>query len=302
MIVLLSLATCDVLCPLLAAPVAFLHDGLPHRRPRPLEGLRVATAAHPRVEAVPLLSGELFTSQAQTLLFLPAGEIFVPQTAFLGLLPLPLNLRIYVHVCFVSFANSANYLYGLAPHTYGVSHVLATSRYILFSLVGFAWVVRAVATILTAHARRLLNCFHQRPCSCFFRCLRLCLVRPRDRVLGRKDPKRSAPEPGRDPRLQISAKIEFYKVIAAHVASWSVGGAPSSVSGSCPSPSFRPQLIPLGLRLVIGNQDLEDGPVALRLSSVVFAPCEAVLFASAGVVGRHASLPQFVPLVGVSLP
>src|SRR5215217_2791338 len=153
MIVLLSLATCDVLCPLLAAPVAFLHDGLPHRRPRPLEGLRVATAAHPRVEAVPLLSGELFTSQAQTLLFLPAGEIFVPQTAFLGLLPLPLNLRIYVHVCFVSFANSANYLYGLAPHTYGVSHVLATSRYILFSLVGFGWVVRAVATILTAHAR-----------------------------------------------------------------------------------------------------------------------------------------------------
>jgi transposase len=48
-----------VLCPLLAAPVALLHDGLHHRRPRPLEGLRVATVRHPRVQAVLLFAGEL---------------------------------------------------------------------------------------------------------------------------------------------------------------------------------------------------------------------------------------------------
>src|SRR5215217_481735 len=207
----------------LAAPVAFLHHVLHHRGPRPFEILGIATVGHPAIQAVLLFARQLLAGQPQALRLFPAGEVLLPNPSLLGLLPLPLNLRIYVHVCSVSFANSANYLYGLAPHTYGVSHVLATSRYILFSSVGFGWVVRAVTTILTAHARRLLNCYHHRPCSCFFRCPRLCLVRPRDRVLGRRDGyghlQPRGPQLGRDLPMQISAKIEFYKVIAAHVAS-----------------------------------------------------------------------------------
>src|SRR5215217_676853 len=137
----------------LAAPVAFLHHVLHHRGPRPFEILGIATVGHPAIQAVLLFARQLLAGQPQALRLFPAGEVLLPRPSLLGFLPLPLNLRIYVHVCFVSFANSANYLYGLAPHTYGVSHVLATSRYILFSLVGFGWVVRAVATILTAHAR-----------------------------------------------------------------------------------------------------------------------------------------------------
>src|SRR5215203_1263980 len=58
MVVLLSLAP-DVLCPLLAGPVSLLHDAGHHRRPRPLEGVRVATVGHPRIQAVLLFAGQL---------------------------------------------------------------------------------------------------------------------------------------------------------------------------------------------------------------------------------------------------
>src|SRR5215211_340300 len=58
MVVLLSLAP-DVLGPLLAGPVALLHDAGHHLWPGSLEGLRVAAVGHLRPEAILLLSGEL---------------------------------------------------------------------------------------------------------------------------------------------------------------------------------------------------------------------------------------------------
>src|SRR5215212_3171939 len=92
-----------VLCSLLAGPVALLHDAGHHLRPSPLEGLRVAPVGHPRVQAVLLFAGQLLAGQAQALLFLPAGEILLPNPSLLGLLPLPLNLRVYIHFNSASF-------------------------------------------------------------------------------------------------------------------------------------------------------------------------------------------------------
>jgi transposase len=48
-----------VLCSLLAAPVAFLHDGLHHRRPGTFKILRAAAVLHPRLKAILLLPDEL---------------------------------------------------------------------------------------------------------------------------------------------------------------------------------------------------------------------------------------------------
>ena len=44
-----------------------------------------------------------------------------------------------------------------------------------------------VPPLTRTHPRRLLYCFHQPPCSCDFRCLRLCLVRPNDGARGHRD-------------------------------------------------------------------------------------------------------------------
>src|SRR5215212_3541091 len=100
----------EVLCPLLAGPVSLLHDAGHHLRPRSLEICGIAAVRHPAVQTVLLLPGELFTSLAQALLLLPAGELLLPNPSLLSLLALPLNLRLYVHVCFASFGNSVHFL------------------------------------------------------------------------------------------------------------------------------------------------------------------------------------------------
>src|SRR5829696_2154094 len=293
----------EVLCSLLAGPISLLHDAGHHLRPRPLEGLWVPAVRHPAVQTVLFLPSEFFAGQAQALLILPAGEVLLPNPSLLGLLPLPLNLRIYIHF-FLCLLRKFGDLF-MRPCSAYLRHFLINTLHVATSCspwmgsVGWLWPCRyPYAQARTRCSSTSLSVSFAEPAP---------LPRTEDtqlvrRVRGRRVGYGHLGTRGTASRCYLQREISEVPSPSALCIARRPCAAPSFASGSCPSPAFRSQLVLLGLGLVVSNQGPEDGLVALRLASVVLAPCEAVLFAPAGVVGRHAGLPQFVPLVGVSLP